>query len=306
MIKRASIFILIVSSVFLSVLVFPGRHFVHAREQTFSLEQNVQQINGRLAEQSKNITVARVELFAHDGESVVYQGHQQSARWVPGDPRRFADGNNITYLVDRSDGGTASGLTADQTEAAIDRAMATWNQETCLHHVNLVKRNDTEADPDVYDSFLGVGAYGAIYLADIVHAGWLPQSFFELATGSPDKFLAISITFVFVNPLTGQPTDMNDDGYLDSAFNEVYYNNVFGAPDGSAPDKPWGIDVSLPGYDVESLALHESGHSLGLGHIDPPPDAVMNPIYAGRRQVPLSADRAALCALWESWPQSEG
>jgi hypothetical protein len=47
------------------------------------------------------------------------------AQWVPGDPRRMAQGNKITYLVDRSDGATTSGLSKNRTEAAIDRAMST-------------------------------------------------------------------------------------------------------------------------------------------------------------------------------------
>jgi len=50
------------------------------------------------------------------------------------------------------------------------------------------------------------------------------------------------------------------------------------------------------GIDVETVALHENGHSLGLGHFGPPPDAVMNPVYAGIRHVPLSPDDAAMSA----------
>ena len=63
------------------------------------------------------------------------------------------------------------------------------------------------------------------------------------------------------------------------------------------------IDVPLPGIDVETVALHENGHSLELGHFGPPPAAVMNPVYAGMRQSPLAIDHAGSCAVWGSWPK---
>ncbi len=100
------------------------------------------------------------------------------------------------------------------------------------------------------------------------------------------------MTFIFVDG-GGNPTDINGDNYLDSALNEVYYNDNFA----------WGIDVPLPGIDVETVALHENGHSLELGHFGPPPTAVMNPVYAGIRHRLLPIDRAGACAVWESWPK---
>ena len=56
------------------------------------------------------------------------------------------------------------------------------------------------------------------------------------------------------------------------------------------------------GADPGAVALHENGHSLGLGHFGPPPDAVMNPVYAGIRQSPLQPDSSGMCAIWSSWP----
>jgi hypothetical protein len=66
---------------------------------------------------------------------------------------------------------------------------------------------------------------------------------------------------------------------------------------------PWGINVALPGIDVETVALHENGHSLGIGHFGPPPAAVMNPVYAGIRHSPLAVDSAGMCSVWASWPK---
>lgn len=111
------------------------------------------------------------------------------------------------------------------------------------------------------------------------------------------------MTFVFIDPITLEPTDTNGDNYLDTALNEVYYNDNFGNPVGDRVGNPWGINVGLPGIDVQTVALHESGHSLGLGHFGPPPNAVMNPVYAGIRLAPFPIDHAGMCAVRGSWPK---
>jgi hypothetical protein len=261
-------------------------------------------INQQLATSGLNIAVEQIEFFTIGAGRPSNRIHQQPFRWVASDERRLANGDNITYLVDQSDGATASGLTSAQTEGAIDRAMNTWNVDKALKKVGLIKRPDGGADPDIFDSFFGFGGAGNPFLADIVNAGWLPRAFFE-AVGGPGGgrgILAFSVTFVFTND-DGSPTDVNGDNYLDTALNEVYYNDNFGNPGGDRADRPWGIDADPPGIDVETVALHENGHSLGLGHFGPPPAAVMNPVYAGIRHTPLAVDRAGMQAVWASWPK---
>ena len=263
----------------------------------------MQQINQQLAAMGMNLAVESLEFFTIGEGRPSNRIHQQPFRWVPNDPRRFADGDNITYLVDKSDGRTASGLSSAQTEAAIDRALATWQAVDCLRNVDIIKRRDPGTDPDIFDAFFGFGRFGNPFLADIVNAGWLPRAFFE-AVGGPGGgrgILAFSVTFIFVEN-DGTPTDINGDNYLDTALNEIYYNDTFGDPRDDRAGNPWGINVPLPGIDVETVALHENGHSLGIGHFGPPPAAVMNPRYAGIRQSPLPADEAGMCAVWESWP----
>jgi hypothetical protein len=263
----------------------------------------MQAINERLAAKGLSIRVEAVEFFTIGVGRPSNRIHQQPFRWVPKDPRRLADGENITYLVDQSDGATASGLTSAQTEAAIDAGLNTWDGTQALKKVDLAKRADGGADPDIYDSFFGFGGFGNPFLADIVNAGWLPRAYFE-AVGGPGGgrgILAFSVTFIFTDD-AGIPTDINGDGYLDSALNEVYYNDNFGDPGGDRAGNPWGINVNLPAIDVQTVAFHENGHSLELGHFGPPPTAVMNPVYGGIRHVPLPADNAGMNAVWSSWP----
>ena len=290
----------------LPILLFAGP-FSAAQEGDPGVLAKMQQINAELAAQGLNIAVEEIRFFTIGVGRPSNRIHQQPFRWVPDDPRRFAQDNDITYLVDQSDGETASGLSNADTEAAIDSALGTWDAAKCLKKVDIVKRPDSGADPDIFDSFFPpfppFPPLNNEYLADIVSAGWLPRAFFD-AVGGPGGgrgILAFSVTFIFID--SNGPTDINGDNYLDTALNEVYYNDTFGDPGDDRAGNPWGIDIMLPGIDVETVALHENGHSLELGHFGPPPAAVMTPIYAGINQDPDAIDHAGMCAVWGSWPK---
>lgn len=261
-------------------------------------------INNQLSAQGLNMAVESIEFFTIGQGRPSNRIHQQPFRWVPNDARRAAQGIDITYLVDQSDGATASGLSSAQTEAEIDAGLNTWDVNKALKKVDIVKRADDGTDPDIFDSFFGFGGFGNPFLADIVNAGWLPRAFFE-AVGGPGGgrgILAFSVTFIFVDDITGVPTDINGDGYLDTALNEVYYNDTFGDPNDDRAGNPWAIGQPLPAIDVQTVALHENGHSLELGHFGPPPAAVMNPVYAGINTDPDPADESGMNAVWGSWP----
>jgi hypothetical protein len=287
-----------------SVQVRPGGpSFARTPGQDDPLLARMREINVQLAGKGLRIAVEAVEFFTIGNGRPSNRIHQEPFRWVPNDARRLADGDNITYLVDQSDGATASGLTDAQTEAAIDHALVTWDSGKPMKKASVVKRADSGADPDIFDSFFGFGGSGNPFLADVVNAGWLPRAFFE-AVGGPGGgrgILAFSVTFIFVDD-NGNPTDINGDNHLDTALNEVYYNNTFGQAGTDRVGNPWRINQPLPAIDVETVALHENGHSLELGHFGPPPAAVMNPVYAGIRHTPLAPDNAGMNAVWSSWP----
>lgn len=216
--------------------------------------------------------------------------------FVPNDPRRVGTGagDEITYLVDQSDGGTVSGLSNVQTEAAIDAAMATWGSLGCL--TTIVKAPDTGADPDLIDGIFGFpgGAIGTPY-AQITHAGWITSP------GIPIGVLGFTFTFGFTDAVGF--TDIDNNGKLDAAFREIYYHDVHA----------WTINGNI---DVETVALHEAGHGLSQAHFGKlfrtdangvfhfAPRAVMNAGYTGVQQVLTGTDEAGHCSLWDSWPNN--
>jgi hypothetical protein len=253
----------------------------------------MQGFNGTLRGMWMDLRVEQVEVLTVGQGQASSRLHRQPFRWVAGDPRRDADGNRLTYMVDMADIVRSSTLPASTAEAAIDRAMATWSQDTCLQKVGVVKRPWDGGDPDIFDASYGYGAFGNFRAADVVFAGWLPPEFFDavVSPGSSHSVLALSVTFVFVGP-DGEPTDIDRDGNMDTASNEIYFNSAFS----------WGAGGAEKTFDVESVALHELGHALGIGHIGPPPTAVMNPVYDGTRTGLLPLDHAALCAAWAGWP----
>jgi hypothetical protein len=285
-------------------LVFPLGAMAQQEEGDAAVLATMRAANAQLRAQGFDVAVEQIEFFTFGEGRPFNRLHQAGTRRVPGDPRRSADGNNITYLVDQSDGSTASGLPAADTEAAIDRSLATWQDDSCLKKVKIVKQPDPGIDPDVFDGLIGFGTIGTPFLADIVEGGWMPRAFFEaLAPGGGRGIVAVTFTFTFIDPATGEPTDVDGDNFQDSAFTELYYNDNFGDPAGDRPGNPWGINVALPRVDVETVALHENGHALELGHFGPPPAAAMNPRYSGIVQDPQPVDHAGMCSVWGSWPQ---
>ena len=243
--------------------------------------------NGVLKAQWMDIRIEQVELLSLHQPRRISRLHWQPFQWVPGDPRRPAGGSQLTYLVDRTEGPRAAEV-PDSVETAVDRAVASWARLGCSP-LELVKRPDTGEDADIFDFHLGFGGLGNWQTADVVFGGWMPPSFFEAVAGqgAGTTVLAMSVTFIFVGS-DGVPTDIDGDQHFDTAVNEIYFNDGFS----------WQGESC---FDVETVALHEIGHSLGLGHFEYPPRAVMNPVYTGSRRELSARDRALACSVWASW-----
>jgi hypothetical protein len=258
-------------------------------------------VNATLAAGGSIYNLDRAEFLTGDdsnevGQTVFFNNRtkQLGVHFVPGDPRRGGR-TNITYLVDQAEG-AIDGLTVGQTTAAIDRAMATWNGVNCST-IPITKLPDIPGlDIGLVESLLGQPG-GPFFLADITHAGWLP------ANVLPPNVIGVTFTFIFVDPATGAPSDIDNNGQPDVAFREILYNDRF----------VWSINGNI---DVQTVALHESGHGLSQGHfgkafgtdangkIHFAPLAVMNAAYSGVQQDLKGTDNGGHCSIWGSWPNN--
>ncbi len=238
-----------------------------------------------------DIQVEQIEVLTlGDGRSSS-RLHRQPFRWVSGDARRKADGTRLTYLVDLGDTTGAPGRRGrrgrDRPRHGLlgrrpllrqgHRGQAGGQRRRSRHlrrHARASAASATTAWP-----------------TSSTPAGCPPPFFDAVAgPGSGETVLAFSVTFIYVGP-DGRPTDVDRDGYLDTAANEIYYNDGFS----------WLL-AGGNGMDLETVALHEIGHSLGIGHVGPPLEAAMNPVYAGIERELHPLDRAALCGVWTRWP----
>ena len=225
-----------------------------------------------------------------------------SGDFVPFDERRLWSGpvggsnDNITYAVDTTDDAEPpiGGLTAEQTDAAIDRAMGTWDSLECSD-LDITRNPDFGDDIGIVAFINGLGGGPFVY-ADIQHAGWNDIDFVG-------GILAATFTFGFIDG-DSNFTDIDNNGRFDVAFREIYYD----------PSFIWADD-GITSFDVESLALHEAGHGLSQGHfgkvfrkadgeLHTAPLAVMNALDTGPVRSLFGTDIAGHCGDWGQWPKN--
>jgi hypothetical protein len=219
--------------------------------------------------------------------------------FVPHDPRREWSGpvgggtDDITYAVDQTGDAVPvlGGLGAAATDAAIDRAMASWDMLTCSE-LAITRNDDFGLDIGLVAFLDGLGGSPFVF-ADVQHAGWRDIDF-------AGNVLGVTFTFGFTDG-AGNFTDIDGNGYADAAFREIYYDPTF----------PWADDGTSD-VDVESVAVHEAGHGLSQGHfgqvalkndgsLTASPRAVMNALYAAPFRQLAGNDVGGHCNNWASW-----
>ncbi len=279
-------------------------------DRTEAVQAYIAQVNADFASRGLGIAIEKAEWVGggegHEAGQTVFANDRTlrlGSQWVPGDERRDAQGTTITYVVDQSfatASNASSPLPPVNGEPAIDASFDTWDEVTCSK-LDIVKLPDTGQN---YSALLTIGGQpGNPFYADISTIGFLPGFLFDafLGPGASSNVLGVTFTFVFINP-DGTPTDINNDGYDDKALAEVWYNDAFG----------WSTNGG--GVDIETVALHENGHALGLGHfgkvavtnsngkLHVSPRAVMNAFILGTLRNPLGTDNGAYCGLYAAWP----
>lgn len=266
-------------------------------------------VNAQLEVQGAGYRVGVAEYITGEGDEIGATiiskdvGNKQlDFDFVPFDVRRPWSGaaggstDDITYAVDATLDAVPpfGGLLGAQTDAAIVRAMATWDAETCST-LPITRNPDRGIDIGVVAFRVGLGGSPFI-LADIQHAGWRDIDF-------PGTILGVTFTFIFVDGV-GNPTDIDNNGRGDTAFREIYYD----------PSSSWADD-GVTNFDVEAVALHEAGHGLSQAHfgniffkndgsVKRAPAAVMNPFILGQQRSLLGTDQGGHCGNWANWPNN--
>lgn len=221
---------------------------------------------------------------------------QLSADFVPG---MSLDGTDaVSFYVDQKR--ASADLSVGVTSSAISRAMATWQGLSCSELGMYQVPSDKRITTGFVAAIFGMrGSYS--YVADVVHAGWIGSGFFDLLAPQGSTYiLGVTFTIIFTDN-AGNPTDTDQNGKLDVAWREIYYNDAFSWADGAH-------------FDVETVALHEAGHGLsqahfgsafadaGTGAIHFSPRAVMNAAYSGIQTEISETDNAGHCSNWAGWP----
>lgn len=275
--------------------------------------QLIEHINARLEAGASPLRLTEAWFFTVGRGVDPYRRLRTGVRWSK---------DHVTYLLDESDY-VDSGLSHEEVDAALMAGYETWNgapqssllaarvadgggnydildavvldgSGECVDIVDQTSPNLVAYDP-------ATGSFTIDPEADIVFGGWIDPTYFSNCLGSSD---IIGVTWSFSGG------DSNGDKYPDLVYVEQFYNPAFAW---TTTDAVY-LDFAAP-IDIETIAVHENGHALGLGHFGGPnlrqpfklqpnlrvfdPEAVMNPYYlGGEKRALFPTDEAALRTLY--------
>lgn len=268
-----------------------------------SVRQFMTSVNSTLASQGLPIQMSSVEYLNNDGagNTVFFEdrgNRQLTADFVPGDVRRGGF-DDIAYALDGLEGPTSSGLSQADTDGAILSAMNTWNNVSCSAGLELVSLGSSPFDLGYVEALVTGGAQGSFFFTDLMHSGF-NTTVTDAVFGPGSSVLGVTFTFTF-RDADGNETDIDNNKKSDVAFRDIYYNDSFS----------WAIGDNV---DVETVALHETGHGLSQAHFGKlfqsngngefhfAPRAVMNAGYTGIQRSIGATDKAGHCSNWGAWP----
>jgi len=224
-------------------------------------------------------------------------------RFIPNDSRRD-NRTNLTYVTVSEFATSGNGVVS---EGVFDDMYDIWENETNCNNVDIDKQAFSLAAEGLPSSILSFGGEPLGPVADHNIIGFLPDFLFQ-SIGAPAGVLAVNFSFAFLDE-NGNRTDTNFDGKFDTSHTETWFN------DGVT----WSTDGAAGTFDINSVALHEFGHSVGHGHsgtllasfdnngqftgdLQYTPRNVMNASYIGPKTSLSGDDNSIYCENFSAWP----
>jgi hypothetical protein len=286
-------------------------------------------------------SMTKTRIMERDGKTLIVSqdvGDQAfPIQWVEHDERRLRDaqdGLTLSYRIDLTE--LPPGVSKTATEEAIESAVDTFNRVQCAKNLKLVRVDDDPENEDrdfgyAQNHFLGPDGGGEEWdepspnaTADITFAGWVPPAFFTAAGADGSLGLTVPLArdadgsivwgFDVLDP-TRDLTDIDADGNADVIAMELYFTTdlrfdyITNDPN----------EDELFSIDVESIALHELGHALGMDHFGRSTvildengdfvDLIVNPNsvnlmntsnYFGKRDL-SGSDIGSFCGIYATW-----
>lgn len=229
--------------------------------------------------------------------------------FVYGDPRRmeFNGGEpGVTFAVNTGFPSSDANLT-DQVGWLYD-SIFTWDNVQCAD-LDLVENSVPSGQPGVVQVFFLTGQIPLTWTADLTQVGFLSAAQFPYFAANPN---VLGVTFtLFWEDEDGNLTDIDNNGKIDLAFREIYYNDEFNwADNGVEGTQPDGTRI----FDFPSVAIHEVGHGFSAAHFGnigqqngvlvARPRVVMNAIYGGLLRELTGRDTGSHCSNWAQWPNN--
>jgi hypothetical protein len=185
-------------------------------------------------------------------------------------------GGPITYTIDEAD--LTGDVSIDDTLYALNQAFLAWdfNPDCDLQYKQYYQTygNGQPVIYDFVDSGDGYPFYTVtwdVYYANIVVGGFVDSSTWASIGGNPNN---VAAAWPVTIRSAGERVDYDGNGYWDLAQVVIFFNDTY----------LWGVNGESDRYDIQTVAMHEIGHALGLHHSPYGADSIMGG-YVSRGQV---------------------